>query len=132
MDAERKEDAIPSGIAAVPSPASFRSATAEESEINVVTQWLAKVQHGPSDPVDATTALEELHSSYEELRVAEEELIAQNHSLEEVQAVLQEERFRYQELFELAPDGYILTDLNGVIREANLAALQMLQIESRF
>ena len=37
------------------------------------------------------------------------------------------DRRRYQELFEFAPDGYIVSDGFGVIQEANQAALALLQ-----
>jgi len=36
--------------------------------------------------------------------------------------MLEHERERYRDLFELAPDPYIVTDRRGVIREANRAA----------
>ena len=35
----------------------------------------------------------------------------------------------YRELFELAPDAYLITDLHGTIREANLAAGKLLAVE---
>ena len=39
------------------------------------------------------------------------------------------ERQRYEELFALAPDGYLVTDLPGTIREANQAATTLLGVE---
>ncbi len=41
---------------------------------------------------------------------------------------LEGERQRYQELFDAAPDGYLVTDANGVIREGNRAASQLLHL----
>ena len=38
------------------------------------------------------------------------------------------ERQRYQELFELAPDGYLETDLRGIIRRCNRAAATLLDL----
>jgi PAS domain-containing protein len=38
----------------------------------------------------------------------------------------------YQDLFELAPDIYLVTDLAGVIREANAAAAALLNIRPQF
>jgi two-component system, OmpR family, sensor histidine kinase VicK len=75
---------------------------------------------------------EELHVSLEELYVALEELNVQNEELKIGQKALVAERKRYQNLFELAPDGYLVTDLNGVIREANWAAATMLGIPQEF
>jgi PAS domain S-box-containing protein len=42
------------------------------------------------------------------------------------------ERQRYQELFEFAPDAYLVTDTLGVIREANRAAGLLLNVEPRY
>lgn len=42
------------------------------------------------------------------------------------------ERIKYRELFELAPDAYLITDVNGNIREANVEAGRMLGVEPRF
>ncbi len=77
-------------------------------------------------------ALEELNTAFEELQVAEEELRAQNEELAVAQAAMEAERQRYQELFEFAPDGYLVTDAQGKIQEANLAAARLLNIEQRF
>lgn len=77
-------------------------------------------------------ALEELQSSVEELRVAEEEMRVQNEELTRGRLRLEAERQRYQDLFEFAPDGYLVTDLDGIILEANRAASKMLNISPRF
>jgi PAS domain S-box-containing protein len=37
----------------------------------------------------------------------------------------------YRELFDFAPDAYLITDVHGTIREANLAAGNLLGVESR-
>jgi PAS domain S-box-containing protein len=36
------------------------------------------------------------------------------------------ERRRYHDLFDLAPDAYLVTDLDGIIDEANLSASRLL------
>lgn len=74
-------------------------------------------------------AVEQLNNSLEELHVAEEELLQQNEQLVEYQQEIEKERQRYQELFDFAPDGYIVTDIHGKILEANQAALQLLGID---
>jgi two-component system sensor histidine kinase VicK len=75
---------------------------------------------------------EELHVALEELYVALEELNTQNDELRISQKALVAERKRYQNLFELAPDGYLVTDLNGMVREANWAAATLLGIPQEF
>ena len=72
----------------------------------------------------ASEAIEELSTSLEELHVASEELSRQNTQLAAAQLAAQAERQRYQDLFDFAPDGYLVTDTNGVIREANRAAAE--------
>ncbi len=47
-------------------------------------------------------------------------------------AELEQERQRYFDLFEFAPDGYIVTDLNGKIFEANHTAATLLNISGGF
>jgi PAS domain-containing protein len=65
--------------------------------------------------------LEELQVSGEELRVQNEELAAARQTVET-------ERQRYQELFDFAPDGYLVTNAEGVIQEANRAAAGLLRV----
>src|SRR5579884_709727 len=49
-------------------------------------------------------------------------------ALEQAQANL----VRYQELFDFAPDGYLVTDLQGIILQANHAAAAMLGTRKEF
>jgi PAS domain S-box-containing protein len=70
---------------------------------------------------------EQLNNSLEELHVAQEELF-QKQELEEYHQQVELERQRYQELFDFAPDGYLVTDTYGKILEANQAALQLLAV----
>jgi PAS domain S-box-containing protein len=77
-------------------------------------------------------ACEELHIALEELSVAQAELFEQNQELILTREAVEVQRQRYHELFDLAPDGYLVTDVHGKIQEANRAAASMLNIESRF
>ncbi len=70
-------------------------------------------------------ALEELSTAMEELHVAGEEMHAQNEELAAAQELQVAERRRYEELFEFAPDGYLVTDAYGAILEANHTAAAM-------
>jgi PAS domain S-box-containing protein len=77
-------------------------------------------------------AFEELLVAVEELRVAEEELREQNERLLSDHIQLEEEHRRYQQLFQFAPDAYLLTDLAGIVREANRSAARLLGVEPRY
>ena len=68
---------------------------------------------------------EELKLTLEELQVAEEELRQQNEELAIAQEAIVIEKQRYQDLFNFAPSGYVVTDAVGKITEANwhIAAL---------
>lgn len=76
-------------------------------------------------------AVENLNIALEELRVAEEELRDRTESLASARHQVDAERRRYQELFDFAPDGYLIIDSQGKILEANRTAATMLNI-SRF
>jgi len=75
---------------------------------------------------------EDLLTAREELHTAEEELRAQNDQLLDAHEIILAERHRYQELFNFAPDGYLVTDPAGVIREANVAAAHLIDRPRRY
>jgi PAS domain S-box-containing protein len=68
----------------------------------------------------------ELQATIEEFEVIQEELKAQNEELFQTRMAVENERKRYQDLFEFAPDGYLVTDLQGTILEVNEAAAKQL------
>jgi PAS domain S-box-containing protein len=70
----------------------------------------------------------ELESTIQELRIAEEELRAQNEDLLAAQVERDQAYRRYRELFEAAPDALMVTDASGKILEANRAAVELLGI----
>ncbi len=72
-------------------------------------------------------SLDNLASAMEELRAAHDEVDAQREQLAEASRNVQREHQRYVELFEEAPDGYVVTDLYGVIRQANRSAVELLE-----
>lgn len=74
------------------------------------------------------TAFEELNTALEELQATNEELHRQNEALAVAYQAREAERQRYQELFEFAPDGYLVTDREGMIQEANRAAASLLNV----
>ena len=90
---------------------------------------LAQRSHGRGAPDPLMDeALEALQTALEELRVTEEELRIQNEQLVDSQALVEAERVRYEELFQLAPDAYLVTDAAGTIAEANHAAAALLKV----
>ena len=74
---------------------------------------------------------EELISAFEELRLADEVLRARSEAIAATSNELDRERRRFRELFDFAPDAYIITDLYGTIREANVAAGRLLGIDPK-
>jgi len=74
---------------------------------------------------------EEILAAIEDLRLAEEQLRAQNEALAASRQAIDSERLMYRELFDSAPDAYLITDVYGNIREANVAAGWMLGVEPR-
>jgi PAS domain S-box-containing protein len=73
-----------------------------------------------------------LKAGLEELYISHEELLDQNQQLQVSQIALAEERQRYQELFELAPDGYLVTDPAGNIKEANQVLASLLRMSPKY
>ncbi|OYD86995.1 hybrid sensor histidine kinase/response regulator [Nostoc sp. 'Peltigera membranacea cyanobiont' 213] len=70
-------------------------------------------------------AIAEISISLEELHQQNEELIATRHLVEA-------ERQRYYDLFNFAPDGYLVTDGAGIIQEANHAAANLLNVRQSY
>ncbi|MEQ9666785.1 ATP-binding protein [Coleofasciculus sp. G2-EDA-02] len=78
-----------------------------------------------------TETIAELSTTLEELQVAVEEIQERNQELAAAHQTTENERRRYQELFEFAPDGYVITTASGTIQDANHAAATLLNIEQR-
>jgi PAS domain S-box-containing protein len=77
-------------------------------------------------------ATDEWLAAVEQLEVAEEELRQQSDELAASAAEVEVQHARYQELFELAPDAYLVTDAAGVVQEANRAAAVLFHIPRGF
>ena len=76
--------------------------------------------------------LEALANALEELRTVEEEICQHNEVLQHAREELENERHRYQDLFDFAPDGYLVTDIHGKIYEANRAAAELLEVSQKY
>src|SRR5215471_19300924 len=102
-----------------------------DSRIAVLHQLIATLhQRLAAEPVQTAEVLpailEDLHTALEELHVAEEEQYQQNEALAPARLNAEAERQRYQELFDFAPVGYLVTDPDGIIQEANRVAVDLL------
>ncbi len=86
---------------------------------------------GDSAEAMLNEAIAELETSLEELNVAEQELSRQSEQIAQWTLLAQQARNQYQELFDFAPDPYLVTSLDGVIRDANLAAAELLGADRR-
>ena len=73
-----------------------------------------------------------MNSTLEELRVAEEEMRHQNDALAAANVTTETWRGYYEDLFQSAPDAYLVTDLDGTVQAANAAAGNLLGISRRF
>jgi PAS domain S-box-containing protein len=81
----------------------------------------------PAERLEAE-APEEIRQTLHELRVHQIELELQNEELRQTQAELDVIRERYFDLFDLAPVGYCTVDEKGLIQEANLTVVKMLDV----
>ncbi|MUH01571.1 helix-turn-helix domain-containing protein [Scytonema sp. UIC 10036] len=93
-----------------------------------LTNLYQSINNTPIVPDILPQALIELGSASEMVRIATQELHQQNQQLIETRNLLEAERQRYQDLFEFAPDAYLVTDILGIIQEANRAASQLLNV----
>lgn len=86
--------------------------------------------------VQRTTELEQANQkmqvTLEELQVAEAEVRSSNEELANARKAVELERQRYQDLFEQAPDGYLVTDIWGNIQTANRAAAALLRVKKNY
>lgn len=77
----------------------------------------------------STMPEEDVRALVHELQVHQIELEMQNEELKRANALVEETRNRYVDLYELAPIGYLTLDKNGMVIEANLTAAGQLGIE---
>lgn len=74
---------------------------------------------------------QDVSTAVEEMRVMQEELLAQNQELLHTYEELARERQRYRELFDFAPDPYLVTSAAGMITDANRSAAAVLGLSHR-
>ncbi|MEB3144622.1 MAG: helix-turn-helix domain-containing protein [Cylindrospermopsis raciborskii 1523720] len=74
----------------------------------------------------------ELHTTLKMLLGAIDELHQQNEEFVQTRNLVEIERQHYQELFEYLPVGYLHTNLQGIIEDANQEAGRLLNISQKF
>jgi PAS domain S-box-containing protein len=109
-----------------PPPSSFRRLDEQARRSRPIDD--PRPRPAPSADAPADPVVESLYTALEELRVTEEELRVQNEQLAHTQLLIEAERVRYEELFQLAPDAYLVTDAHGTVLEANHAAAALLNL----
>ena len=100
--------------------------TDAQKRIDALTRSVPDDVAAPRGSRDREGLLDELSSLAEELVGAHEQLHHQAVQLASARQLLDAERERFRELFEIAPEGHIITDTLGVIREVNRAATAIL------
>ncbi|MBL1173616.1 PAS domain S-box protein [Pantanalinema sp. GBBB05] len=96
-----------------------------------LSELYQNVNTSPSPSPDLLpVALKELGVVSEELQVAIDELRRQNERLVSAQNQVEQERQRYQTLFESVSDACLVTDANSVIQEANQAMADLVNVQT--
>ena len=78
------------------------------------------------------TASGQFEQAINELRQLRTELREQREALERARTEVHVERWRYRQLFDCAPIGYVVTDANGTIQDANAAAAALFRARPSF
>ena len=104
-----------------------------DEAINAAQQRLAVLQKqvvGAPEECEPilSEVFQDLQITLEELQVADEELRQQNEELAMARQIAEVERQRYQELFDFAPDAYLVTDTALIVQAANHAAATLLAV----
>jgi PAS domain S-box-containing protein len=106
-----------------------------QGKIHILRQRVQSLYQQGAVPALTDTVLnqafEELGHAFEELEAADQALHRQREEWLNQQAALELEIQRYKDLFEHAPAGYLVTSIDGTIRQANSAALTMLETSAR-
>ena len=84
------------------------------------------IQHQPNKISEKPDDILELIN---ELRVYQAELEIQNEELQNAQQEISALHYKYQNLYEFAPCGYLTLNAQGIITQANLMAVKLLRID---
>jgi PAS domain S-box-containing protein len=116
-----------------PTTANLRDLSRKGKDARNRTDSAPKAGDGSAADISPTSDRHvELLEALEELSAADEQLRRQNDELALSWDQIDRERQKYYELFDFAPDAYVVTDANATIREANAAASQLLGVPRQF
>ena len=97
------------------------------AEMSALQDRIAQVQEGGGQGLDVRdTYLLDLQNMHEELRVADEEIRAQQEELDALLERQRSERWQHEQLLAALPAPVLVTDSTGVVRTANAAAARLL------
>jgi len=99
------------------------------SRITELYKSIDTLKHNGSDPQALKGTLDKIAASLKDLSALEEGIFQENEELALTRESTEEERLHYKELFDLAPQGYLVTDAKGRIKEANCAATELLKAD---
>jgi PAS domain-containing protein len=106
-------------------------------QLNTALQRLAVLQRRAENLSSKTPGLlhqtlSELETAIEQLQTAQQELVSQREDISSLRSRLEQERRRYWQFFDAAPDAYLVTSPDADILETNRAAAELLNISQRF
>jgi PAS domain S-box-containing protein len=100
--------------------------TAPRNLTRTVAPGKPRSSHGRNGVAQRPRSERALRAKLDDLGTARAKLARQNAEMVANRATLEFERSRYKELFNFAPDGYVVTNLKGHIQDANVAACRLL------
>ena len=95
------------------------------NQISELSQQIRNKSTLKSDTLSGV--LTDFRNTLERFEEAEAELRRQNQALLAARVQVEVDRRRYQEMFEFAPDAYLVTNPQGIIQEANQATAELLR-----
>jgi PAS domain-containing protein len=93
-------------------------------QVEFLDNQISLVRQRADSPISEITPdnQKSLRAAIREIGVVQQELLEHAKYIASLQKAAEEEKARYRDIFELAPDGYLVTDRQGIITEANEAS----------
>ncbi|WP_143873973.1 PAS domain-containing sensor histidine kinase [Nostoc sp. 'Peltigera malacea cyanobiont' DB3992] len=110
----------------------FQDETGNQFLVGSIRDIILQNEVGKVQDVTGITDSTNLMETCEALRETLEELRQQNEELAIAREKAELKHQRYQDLFDLAPDAYLVTDVAGIIKEANYVAAALLSVRQKY